>query len=88
VLAATALAVIVAAVAFVRDPTPGVFLAAVAIATLPALPLWWRWHRNTLRLSAGLIGAAVTILSLWALTAGGFVLLPTGLLLLATASRK
>ena len=69
----------------VDEPSGGRVVAVVALAGLPALPLWWRWHSGAFRLSAGLIGAAVALVSLWAALAGGLLLLPTGLLLLAAA---
>lgn len=77
-------AVVIAVLAVARAPSRGAVVAAVALVGIAALPLWWRWHRGTFRLSAGLIGAAICVVSL--LTAPpGLLLLPTGLLLLAAA---
>ena len=78
-------AVALAVVVVVDQPSRGRVLAAVALVAVPALPLWWRWHSGAFRLSAGLIGGAFSIVSLWAALSGGLLLLPTGLLLLSAA---
>ena len=70
--------------AVARNPSGGAAAAAVALAGVVALPLWWRWHSGALRLSAGLIGLAVSGVSLGT-APPGLLLLPTGLLLLAAA---
>ena len=76
-------AVVLAVVAVASDPSRGAVVAAVALVGITALPLWWRWHSGAFRLSAGMIGAALSIVSLF--VPGGLVALPTGLLLLAAA---
>lgn len=78
-------AVVLSVVAVASNPSGGAVAAAVALVGIPALPLWWRWHSGAFRLSAGLIGVALSGVSLWAAGAGGLLLLPTGLLLLAAA---
>jgi len=78
-------AVVLAIVAVTSDPSRGAVVAAVVLVGITALPLWWRWHSGAFRLSAGMIGAAFSIVSLLAAGDGGLRALPTGLLLLAAA---
>ena len=78
-------ALVLAVVAVASDPSRGAVAASVVLVGITALPLWWRWHSGAFRLSAGMIGAALSIVSILTAGAGGLLALPTGLLLLAAA---